>query len=259
VERSQREDRVVTDRVALVTGSSRGLGRAIALELARAGHRVVIHYHSRREGADAVLHELGSDPARAIACQADLTDPSAADRLFEAASQAFGRVDVLVNNATPPILRKPVLECSWDDFAAFLDVYVRATLRLVQLAAPSMQSRRFGRIVNVLSTYAHGVPPPRLAPYVTAKNALAGLSRALAVELGPAGITVNTVAPSVLVTEQNAGLGDRARQLAAAQAPLRRLPELHEVAGAVAFLASDAASAITGAVLPVAAGDIMPA
>lgn len=256
--RFQEEKRVMTDRVALVTGSSRGLGRAIALKLGGAGIKVVVHYHQRCDEANSVVEEINSDGGQATACQADLAQAKNIDALFHSACEPFGKVDVIVNNATPAIVRKPCLEFGWGDFLSYLNIYVHASFRLVQLAVPGMRDRSFGRIVNILSSSAHGVPPPHLAPYVTAKSALAGLSRALAVELGPLGITVNMVAPSMLITDQTASIGDRARQIAASQAPLRRLAELDDVANAVLFLVSDAASFITGAVIPVAGGEIMP-
>jgi|SRR5579859_598928 len=256
--RRQEETGTVTDRVALVTGSSRGLGQAIALKLAEMGIAVVVHYHQRHDEAAAVVEEIRAGGGRAVAVQADLAQEEAIDALFQSASAAFGKIDIIVNNASPPILRQAYLEWRWADFHSYLETYVHAAFRLTQLAVPGMQARRFGRIVNILSSSALGVPPPRLAAYVTAKSALAGLSRAMAVELGPLGITVNMIAPSLLITDQTVALGDRARQLAASQAPLRRLAALDDVANTVAFLTSDAAAFITGVVIPVAGGEVMP-
>ena len=213
----------VKDRVAIVTGSSRGLGRAIASRLAASGVKTVVHYHTRADEAESLVQEIGAQAGIAIACQADLTDDVGADFLFKQAHDAFGKVDIVVHNATPPIVRKPLLEWNWSEFETYSNAYVRAAFRLMQLASPGMQERRFGRFVHVLSAAAHGTPPPRLAAYVTAKAALAGLSRAMAVELGPFGITVNAVSPSVLLTDQMAAMGERAKQLAASQTPLRRL------------------------------------
>jgi 3-oxoacyl-[acyl-carrier protein] reductase len=247
----------VQDRVAIVTGSSRGLGRAIASRLAAAGVKTVVHYHRRADDAESLVHEIGAKAGAAVACQADLTDEAGADVLFTRACDAFGKVDIIVHNATPPIVRKPLLDWGWSEFETYVNAYVRACFRLTQLAAPGMQERHFGRFVHILSAAAHGAPPPRLAAYVTAKTALAGLSRAMAVELGPFGITVNAVSPSVLLTDQMAAMGERAKQLAASQTPLRRLGNVDEVADAVAFLASDAARYITGAVLPVTGGETM--
>lgn len=247
----------VEDRVAIVSGSSRGLGQAIAQALADAGHRLVVHCHRERDAATAFVEQLRAKGGKAILCQADLSG-DAVDRLFQEAYDAFGRVDIIVNNASPMITRKPAFEHQWHEFDAYWNLYVRSAFRLAQLAVPEMQARKFGRIINIISSYAVGVPPAKLLAYVTAKSAMAGFSRALAVELGPSGVTVNMVAPSMLMTDQTSAMGDRARQLAASQSPIRRLPELDEVARAVAFLASDAASAITGAVIPVAGGEVMP-
>lgn len=254
----QQERKTVTERVAIVTGSSRGLGRAIALRLAAAQIKILVHYHQAAEKAHSVLEEIVANGGEAVTFQADLTEAKGVEALYQGACAAFGKVDILVNNATPAILRKPLPEVTWQDFLSYLNLYVQATFRLTQLAVPAMQSQRFGRIVNIVASQAHGVPPPRLAPYIAAKSALEGLSRALAVELAPLGITVNMVAPSLLVTDQTAGLGDRARQLAVAQAPMKRLAELNDVAGAVEFLVGEAAAFITGAVVPVAGGEVMP-
>lgn len=242
---------------ALVTGSSRGLGKAIALALAGAGMKVVVHFRSRADEARQVVGEIEAAGGTAAMVQADLTDPEDVDRLFAGARDAFGRIDVLINNASPPIGRKPFLDCDWHDFEPFVHAYVRAAFRLVQLAAPEMKDRRFGRIVNILSSAAVQAPPPQMLPYVTMKSAMAGMSRALAVELGAFDITVNMVAPSMLVTDQNAQLGDRARQLAAAASPLKRLAQLEEVARAVLFLVGENSGFVTGANLPVAGGEIM--
>ncbi len=243
---------------ALVTGSSRGLGRAIALALAGAGMKVVVHYLAREAEAHAVAQEISAAGGTATVAQADLMAPEDVDRLFAEARSAFGRIDVLINNASPPIRRQPFLDCEWDDFEPFVNAYVRAAFRLVQLAAPEMKSRRFGRIVNVLSSAAVQAPPPQMLPYVTMKSAMAGMSRALAVELGAHNVTVNMVAPSLLITDQNAQIGDRARQLAVAASPLKRLARLEEVAQAVLFLVGEGAGFLTGASLPVAGGEIMP-
>lgn len=256
IEKKMRQDN--DQLTALVTGSSRGLGRAIALALGRAGMRVAVHYHSRRQEAEEVVREITAAGSDAALFQADLMNEHDVDRLFVQVQEHFGRIDVLINNASPPIRRKSWEECEWDDFVPYLKVYVEAAFRLSRLAAKGMKERGFGRIVNITSSASTHAPPPRLLPYVTMKSALSGLSRALAVELGPANITVNMVSPSLLLTDQNADLGDRARQLAAASSPLKRLAELEEVAQAVLYLVSEGAGFTTGITLPVAGGEIMP-
>ncbi len=243
--------------VALVTGSSRGLGRAIALALGKQGLRVVVHYRSRTDEAEAVVQEINASGGSAVALQADLSIPAQVERLYVDAVDAFGPVDVLVNNATLPVPPTPLMDVTWEEIKAHLDIYVGATLRLVQLAAPSMKERKYGRIVNVLTSYAVGRPPPKLTAYVTAKSALAGLSRCMAVELGASNVTVNMVAPSFLVTDLTADSGDRVRQLTAAKSPMKRLAELEEVAETVLYLIGEGAGFMTGAVLPLTGGETM--
>ena len=250
--------KVVMERtIALVTGSSRGLGRAIAVALGKAGSKVVVHCRSRHLDAAQVVAEIEEAGGEAVAITADLTDPKAVERLADEAQQAFGRIDILVHNASPVIERRPWDAWDWNDFQAFFDIYLRAGWQLTQHLAPGMQERKFGRFINVLSSAAFNVPPPQMLPYITAKSALAGMSRALAVELGASNVSVNMIAPSLLVTDQNAYLGDRARQLVAARSPMKRLAELEEVAATVVYLAGPGSSFVTGAVIPVAGGEIM--
>jgi 3-oxoacyl-[acyl-carrier protein] reductase len=248
---------VMEEMVALITGSSRGLGKAVALALAKQGMKIVVHYRTGAEEARDVVSEIEAEGGQAVTLAADLADPAAAGRLAELARQAFGRVDVLVHNATPPIGRKPWTESSWDEIQLFLDVYVRAGWQLARELAPTMQERKSGRILFIGSSAAFQTPPANLLPYVTAKSALAGMTRALAVELAAANVTVNMIAPSLLVTEQNSQLGDRALQLAAARTPMKRLAQLEEVAAAVVALAGPAGSFVTGTVLPVTGGELM--
>jgi len=248
---------VMEEMVALITGSSRGLGRAIALALAEQGMKIIVHYRTGADAAKVVVSEIEAAGGEAVALAADLTEPEATSRLAQEAQAAFGRVDVLVHNATPSIERKPWTECTWDDFQPFLDVYVRAGWELVQQLAPAMQERKSGRILFIGSSAAFNTPPANLLPYVTAKSALAGMTRALAVELAPTNVTVNTVAPSLLITDQNAQLSDRVRQLAAARTPMKRLASLDEVAATVAALAGPGGSFVTGATLPVTGGELM--
>ena len=160
---------------------------------------------------------------------------------------------MLVHAATPRIEPRPWQELTEAEFRAFYDTYVIGLHQLVQGAAPGMQARRFGRVIAVL-TSAIAEVPPKLAAYVAAKHALYGLCRCLAVELGPANITVNCVSPGMLVSEYADRAGLAAREIVARKTPLRRLGDPAEVGKVVAFLASDDASFVSGANLPVTGG-----
>jgi 3-oxoacyl-[acyl-carrier protein] reductase len=240
-------------RVAVVTGASRGLGRAIAEGLAARGFRVVINYRGSEAAARDVQAAIVDHGGGAVAVAADVSTPDGARQLFDGAIDAYGRVDAIVHNATPPIVRRPYLETSAEEFRAFFDTYVIGLHELTRAAAPGMKERRFGRIVSVLSSYI-AETPTKLAAYTTGKYALLGFCRALAVELGPANINVNMVSPSEIMGPQTDELGVAAREVMTRKIPLRRLAQPADVARTVAFLLSDDASFISGANVPVTGG-----
>jgi gluconate 5-dehydrogenase len=240
-------------RVALVTGASRGLGWAIAQALAGAGARVLLCARGAA-AAEERAAALRGDGAAAEALPFDVTDPAAVDAAFAAIRARHGRLDILVNNAGITV-RKPLLEHSDADWAAVLDTDLTACFRLSREAARLMVTRGWGRIVMV-SSIASLVARPTIPGYVTAKAALNGLVRALAVELAPRGVTVNAVAPGYFPTEANQIVrDDRAfYDWICRRTPAGRWGDPAELGGAVVFLASPAASYCTGAVLMVDGG-----
>lgn len=245
------------EMVAVVTGGGRGIGAAIALALGDQGARVVVNYREREAAADGVVRAITSAGGVAAAVQADVSTVEGANALAEAALERFGRVDVLVNNATPHIPRTPFLELDWDEVDRFWHTYVQSAFTLVRALVPSMQERGFGRIVNVLTTAIWGPPPAGTAGYVAAKSGLWGLMKAMAVELAPLGITVNAVSPSAVMTEQWDDVSDSGRRALSLRIPARRLPGPEEVAAAVVYLASNEAAYLTGANFPLAGGEVM--
>ncbi len=251
--RKVEETMTAGERVAVVTGGSRGVGRAIAEALGDAGLSVVVNYRVDRDAAEAAVASLRGKGVRALAVEATMGAAGAPGELVKRVEEEFGRVDVLVHAATPRIEPRPWQELTEAEFRAFYDTYVIGLHQLVQGAAPGMQARRFGRVIAVL-TSAIAEVPPKLAAYVAAKHALYGLCRCLAVELGPANITVNCVSPGMLVSEYADRAGLAAREIVARKTPLRRLGDPAEVGKVVAFLASDDASFVSGANLPVTGG-----
>jgi 3-oxoacyl-[acyl-carrier protein] reductase len=242
--------------VALVTGASRGVGRTIAEALGRRGMRVVVNYRTDRNGAEetvAALQQLGCE---ATAVAADVSDPSGARTLYETIATKHDRLDMIVHNATPPIVPRNYLETSLEEFRAFFDTYVIGFHELIRLAAPGMKERKFGRIVGILSSYTAEVPA-KFAAYITGKNAMLGFCRALAVELGPWNITVNTVSPSMLLGRRTDELGMAAREVISRKTPLRRLGQPADVGPIVAFLAGPEAAFISGANIPVTGGILL--
>jgi NAD(P)-dependent dehydrogenase (short-subunit alcohol dehydrogenase family) len=233
--------------VALVTGSTAGLGRVIAARLAAEGAAVVVSGRDRRRG-EAVADEVGG-----TFVAADLADESAAVGLVDAAVAHYGRLTILVNNAVAAVSSAPVDEMATEDWNAALRVNVTAPMWLCRAAIPHFRAAGHGSIVNVSSRAAERASPG-LSAYVASKGALNALTRALAVEGAPDAIRANTVAPGYILHERrDAALddGDRARREAM---HLTRLSTADDVAAAVAFLAGPDAETITGILLPVDGG-----
>ncbi|MFD0690613.1 SDR family NAD(P)-dependent oxidoreductase [Actinomadura fibrosa] len=229
-------------RVALVTGSSRGLGRAIAHRLAADGLAVAVN----GPPGDARL----ADAARALggtaeAFAADVTDEWQVAALVADVTERLGGIDVLVVNATGPQPEAPLLDVSWDDHLAQLAFFVRSPVLLGRAVIPGMRARRHGRIVQIDSEVADRPPPGRSA-YAAAKGGQIGLARAWARELAPDGITVNAVAPGFVPVERHDGVPPEVRDAYLATVPAGRMGTPEDVAHAVAFLASEAAGFITG-------------
>ena len=231
-------------RVALVTGSSRGLGRHIAHRLARDGFAVAVNGRDAEETAE-VVSAIRDEGGVAEAFAADVTDEEQVDALVAAVAAKLGPVDVLVVNATGPQPEAPVGEVTWDDHLDQLAFFVRSPVLLLRATLPSMRERGYGRIVHVDSEVADRPPPGRSA-YAAAKSAQIGLARAWAAELAPFGITVNSVAPGFIPVERHADVGDEIRTDYLATVPAGRFGTPAELAHAVAFFASDEAGFVTG-------------
>ncbi len=241
---------------AVVTGASRGIGAAVSRAIGERGGRVVVNYHASGEAADAVAADVRDAGGDAIAVQADVSTQEGAKALAQAAQDHYGRVDVLVNNATPPIDRKPMMDLGWEEVDRYWNTYVQSAFTLSQAVVPGMKDRGYGRIVHTLTSAMWGTPPPNTAGYVAAKCGLWGLAKAMAVELASFGITVNAVSPSAVMTDQWEDASDNRRRAMAMSIPAKRLAGPEEVAATVLFLISEGAY-VTGANLPVAGGEVM--
>jgi 3-oxoacyl-[acyl-carrier protein] reductase len=239
-------------RVALVTGSSRGLGREIARRLARDGLAVAVN------GLDAAAARAVADTIRdegglADAFVADVTDQRQVTDLVAAVANRLGPVEVLVLNATGPQPEAPLVEVSWEDHVAQLDFFVKSPVLLGRAVLAGMRARGYGRIIQVDSEVVDRMPPGRSA-YVTAKSAQIGLTRSWARELAPLGITVNTVAPGFVPVERHADVPGEVRSAYLASVPAGRMGTPADVAHAVSFFASEAAGFVTGQRLVVDGG-----
>ncbi len=239
-------------RVALVTGASRGIGRAVALALAADGHRVAACYGSDAAGGADTCAAVEALGAEALAVQVDVSRPESVDAAFAQVEEVWGKVEVLVSNAG--INRDGLLMRMADDqWADVLRTNLDGAFYLVRRATPGMVRARWGRIVLVGSVVGLSGSPGQ-ANYAAAKAGLIGLTRTVARELGSRGITANLVAPGPIVTAMTDALSEERRVQMTAQVPLGRFGTPEEVAAVVSFLASDAAGYVSGAVLPVDGG-----
>lgn len=244
---------MLENKVALVTGASRGIGAAIARALAGAGAEVAVNYATSPDHAAKVVDGITEAGGRAMAVQADVTDPEAVQAMIAAVAVELGPVDILVNNASISFPMVPFLDCRWEDFAAKLNGEARAGFFTCQAVAPSMIERGGGSIVNVSSTLSRA-PAPGFVAHSGAKSALDAFSKSLAQELGPVGVRVNVVAPGFTETDATSGMPAETVEMIKTHTPLQRVGQPEDVAGAVLFLCSDAARHITGAYVPVCGG-----
>jgi len=243
------------NRVAVVTGASRGIGRAIAIELARRGARVVVNYQHSAEAAAEVVAAIEAEGGTALAVQADVSDLEQAQALIQAALEAYGQIDILVNNAG--VTRDQVLlMMKEDDWDTVIRVDLKSLFNTCKAAARKMIRQRSGRIINISSIVGIAGQGGQ-TNYAAAKAGVIGFSKSLAKELGPRGVTVNVVAPGFIPTALTSVLPEEMVQKAIEHTPLQRIGEAEEIAYAVAFFASDEAAFITGAVLPVDGGLVM--
>ncbi len=239
-------------RVALVTGGSRGIGRAIALKLSSLGADVAILYAGREDAAREAVGLLERQGSRALAIQCDVSDYRQAEAAVKQVAETLGNVDILINNAG--IVRDALaMRMSPEDFAAVVDVNLNGAFHMIRACLPALVRRRSGRIVNITSV-AGLMGNAGQANYASSKAGLVGLTKAIAREVASRGITVNAVAPGFIETDMTGSMAPATLEKGISALPKGRLGSVEDVANAVAFLAGDGAGYITGCVLKVDGG-----
>ena len=242
-------------RTAVVTGGSRGIGRAVCIQLAKQGCNVVVNYCHGEAAAAETVALCKAENANAVAVQADVSTAEGCKALFEQAVNAFGRVDILVNNAgiTRDMLAMRLSDEDWD---AVIATNLTSVFTMTRACLRPMIKARYGRIINMSSVVAQ-MGNAGQANYAAAKAGIIGMSKSVAQEVASRGITVNCITPGFIETDMTKALPEETRKALSDRIPAKRLGQTDDIAGAVLFLASDLAGYVTGAVLPVNGGLFM--
>lgn len=246
---------LLAGKTALVTGASRGIGRATARLFAQHGANVWINYQRSEAAAQSLVQELSGLGGFCRAIRADVTSDDDVARLMDEIVAAGG-LDILVNNAGPKIHSSTLANLQWPDMAQAYELVVGSVFRVTKAALPALKKSK-GRVITIASAAAIGRTAYNWLPYVAAKSALLAMSKNLAQELGPHGVTVNSISPSMVDTDLVSNIPERMRQMTVSRTPLRRLATADDVAGAALMLASPYASFITGENMLVTGGEHM--
>ncbi len=242
-------------KVAIITGASRGIGRSVAIDLAKAGAKVVINYAGNTAAAEEVQRIIAENGGQAILAQADVSSAEAVEAMVKETVSAFGRIDILVNNAgiTRDTLLMRMKETDWD---AVINTNLKGIFNCTKAVSRIMMKQKSGYIVN-MSSVVGLMGNAGQSNYAAAKAGVIGFTKAMAKELAPRGITVNAIAPGFIATDMTAVLSDQVKEELAGKIPLGRLGDPKDVAQAVLFLVSGSADYITGQTLNVDGGMVM--
>jgi 3-oxoacyl-[acyl-carrier protein] reductase len=246
---------MLKDKVAVVTGASRGIGKAIAIKLAELGANIVVNYRSSKEAVEEVVKEIEAKGAKVLAIQGDVSKFSEAENIIKKAKEEFGRIDILVNNAG--ITRDGLLlRMKEEDFDSVIDVNLKGAFNCLRHVTPIMMKQRSGKIINISSVVGVTGNAGQVN-YSASKAGIIGMTKSAARELAARGITVNAIAPGFIQTDMTEVLSDKVQESIKANIPLKKLGSPEDVANLSAFLASDSASYITGQVINVDGGMAM--
>lgn len=243
----------LTGHVALVTGNSSGLGKAIGMALGCAGAKVAVNYQHNTERAERTAQEYRQAGIDTILVRADAVSESGVERMYDEVEAKLGIVDILIPNATCEQPQLPIEQYDWDFYQRMLDFFVKSPFLLTKRGLAPMKQKRWGRIINIVSEVYHR-SVPNFSAYVAAKGAQIGWSRSMASELAPSGITVNMIAPGWIPTERHANAPAAERDAYVRLVPAGRWGVPEDVAEAAVYLASEEASFVTGQTLCVNGG-----
>lgn len=243
------------DKVAIVTGASKGIGRAIAINFAKEGAKVVLNYRSDDNGAQEVLKEIENSGGVALLHRGDVSDFSVAEDLIKFCIEKFSRIDILVNNAG--ITRDTLLlRMKEEDFDSVINVNLKGSFNCVKHASSFMIKQKYGKILNISSVIGL-IGNVGQINYAASKAGIIGMTKSLAKELGSRGINVNAIAPGFIETDMTSVLEDKTKETIMSHIPLKRMGSVEDVSNLAVFLASDLASYITGQVITVDGGMVM--
>jgi NAD(P)-dependent dehydrogenase (short-subunit alcohol dehydrogenase family) len=254
MEQTTSVNKQLAGRTAVVTGSGRNIGKAIALEFAKAGANVVVNGHRDRAAVDAVVAEITSAGGAAIAYMGDVGDADAVRQMVSKAEDAFGHVDIAVSNVAVRG-HKPFLDLSADEWNGVLNTNLNSAFYLAQAVLPQMRTAKWGRIIHISGEDAFAANMPGRSANIVAKAGMHALTKSLATEFAQEGITVNTVSPGYIDTERDwSKYPENPASKRIAQIPMRKLGRVEDIAAACVYLAADSGSFITGQVLHVNGG-----
>ena len=256
VNQDQMEPKKNSHKVALVVGATGGIGQACSMQLAADGYSVILHYYSNKGKAQNLKNKIISGGGNATIVRADIFEDGEIQEMIQYCIDRYKGIDLLVNSAATVIPAIRVSDLLWQDMLHQYDSNIRVNLLLLQSVLPYMTSVKSGKIVFIGTVYTDK-PNPNLVHYITAKAALEGFTKSVALELSPIGINVNMVSPSLIITDLTADIPEKVKLLTASQTPLRRLAVPEDVAGAVSFLGSEKSNYLSGENIRLNGGQVM--
>jgi len=250
-------DRDNIPKVALIIGASGGIGFATSKKLAKSGFRMALHYNSNKRKITDLVTLLNKDKVDVLSFKADLNNSDEIKLLIDDVINRFGKIDVLVNCSTPKLPNLAIEELDYSEFEKHLNLNLKSNFLLVKNLIPNFKSNKGGRIIFLSSQVTDNIPPQGWSFYVTAKSALNGLMRSLAIELAKYSVNVNAVSPGMTQTDLIDGIPEKAKMLLKAKIPLSRLAAPEDIADAIDFLSSDGSKYITGETIRINGGQSM--